>query len=1133
MRRVFGKVFRKALAVLLVWGMVFSTGSIGVSAEESGEGKAAAVTGIRSVSGGDGLPEEETGEGWDGITREAVFEGDSFRILFYLTQYWEGGYQADITLENTGDAEIGSWCLEIPCKDRITDIWNGRIQEETEEGYLIRHAGWNRDIPAGGCVSFGYTAVGSFPGFPEKYTLLGEHTETYGGDCEITYCLERDWGNGFTGSISITNRSDAAIEDWVLEFDFGREITNLWNGTIKGKEGDRYTVRNAGYNETIEPGGTVSFGFTGEGGTPEDEPCRYKLESLRVRQKRMEDYKTLRAYGALEIGYQGWDSKESVTENLVLPVQSEGIAVKWRSSDPRLVSAEGIVNRPAEESADVVLTAVVGSGESSCEKVFRVRVIKSRYEAMDPVQVEDHADLEYLYLYNEGGEESWGVYLNEEGKAEFIDGCFTDMQVESPREALLALQGIRGMLGSVSPVEELEWDHTGSDAYGTFFSFRQTCGGVPVYGRSIVVGTDGEGRCVSLNSSYVSGLQVNTVPSLTGEEAEGKAEEKGYSLVCRDALYICVEKDGAHLAWNVYGTDGRGDRYNILVDAHDGAILRENACFSREGMEVPEEEEVSVEAKAKDELKVERTITVVSDSNAESSDMYLMKDNVRRISVHDMRIDVFHRFSYSDMVQVKWGEEWDPAAVSAYANTIQAYDYFLTHFGRQGMNNNTRKGNTKESTNGNSDDDNFMRVGIHYSESNSYYSEGNIYFGEGGQYLSSGAATLDVVAHEFTHGVMDTETGLGSQCGGAAGAINEGYADIFGCLVKGEQNNWKFQEGNYTKGDALRNIANPEENENPAKIGDSNYADYTKYEEYNDYNDYGKVHKNSTIVSHACYLMWKKGISDWNVLETLWYHSIFYGYDETSDFRSVRRNVLASAKAMHMSADQMRIIREAFDGVGISGDNVAEIIGSNVLTGKVAASDRRDGEGNGIPIGGAAVTVKRKGASLTGGDAVPRRVGTDGSGMFYLAELTPGDYEIHVEAAGYMQETRTMEIKGIGEDCSAGVIELIPGGTVRYGRDSGSIVDSNTKVGIEGLSLYFRRGKETKEGDVVCLVKTGKGGHYTTPFVPVGDYCVEVRDERPLEGDVWFNYNSGYFEITITEEGSRHPLISGGAFIRR
>lgn len=147
MRRVFGKVFRKALAVLLVWGMVFGTGSIGVSAGEPGKRKAAAVTGIRSVSGGDGLPEDETGEGWDGINREAVFEGDSFRILFYLTQYWEGGYQADITLENTGDAEIGSWCLEIPCKDRITDIWNGRIQEETEEGYLIRHAGWNRDIP--------------------------------------------------------------------------------------------------------------------------------------------------------------------------------------------------------------------------------------------------------------------------------------------------------------------------------------------------------------------------------------------------------------------------------------------------------------------------------------------------------------------------------------------------------------------------------------------------------------------------------------------------------------------------------------------------------------------------------------------------------------------------------------------------------------------------------------------------------------------------------------------------------------------------------------------------------------------------------------------------------------------------
>ncbi|MDE6014493.1 MAG: VWA domain-containing protein [Acetatifactor sp.] len=71
------------------------------------------------------------------------------------------------------------------------------------------------------------------------------------------------------------------MEDWVLEFDFDREITEIWNGVIEEHEGNHYVVRNATYNSTIVPGGSVFFGMKGCGGETGNEPINYILYSYR------------------------------------------------------------------------------------------------------------------------------------------------------------------------------------------------------------------------------------------------------------------------------------------------------------------------------------------------------------------------------------------------------------------------------------------------------------------------------------------------------------------------------------------------------------------------------------------------------------------------------------------------------------------------------------------------------------------------------------------------------------------------------------------------------------------------------------------------------------------------------------
>lgn len=53
----------------------------------------------------------------------------------------------------------------------------------------------------------------------------------------------------------------------MLEFDFEREITNIWNAVIESYEGNHYVIRNAGYNANITAGQSVLFGFNGHGGS--------------------------------------------------------------------------------------------------------------------------------------------------------------------------------------------------------------------------------------------------------------------------------------------------------------------------------------------------------------------------------------------------------------------------------------------------------------------------------------------------------------------------------------------------------------------------------------------------------------------------------------------------------------------------------------------------------------------------------------------------------------------------------------------------------------------------------------------------------------------------------------------------
>jgi Zn-dependent metalloprotease len=164
--------------------------------------------------------------------------------------------------------------------------------------------------------------------------------------------------------------------------------------------------------------------------------------------------------------------------------------------------------------------------------------------------------------------------------------------------------------------------------------------------------------------------------------------------------------------------------------------------------------------------------------------------------------------------------------------------------------------------------------------------------------LPSGVA-LDLVSHEFTHGVVAHHAHLGNA--GEAGAVNEGLADVLGAGVEHSvdpgDHNFTFGEKKWV------NIAIGKRSMRAPRSFPSTFSGQqmprarsemlsTKVPEKGEPdNDLGHVHDNSTIVSHAYYLMTIGGTNDvskvtvraddalgWDVSQRLW-HTTLYSLD--------------------------------------------------------------------------------------------------------------------------------------------------------------------------------------------------------------------------------------------------------------
>ena len=94
------------------------------------------------------------------------------------------------------------------------------------------------------------------------------------------YDVIRDLGNEFEASIRLHNHGSEAVEDWAVSFEYDAVISSIWGATIIGREGNRYSIANEGWNSNLEVGRSILFGFIGSTDTPVAElnsPANYAV----------------------------------------------------------------------------------------------------------------------------------------------------------------------------------------------------------------------------------------------------------------------------------------------------------------------------------------------------------------------------------------------------------------------------------------------------------------------------------------------------------------------------------------------------------------------------------------------------------------------------------------------------------------------------------------------------------------------------------------------------------------------------------------------------------------------------------------------------------------------------------------
>lgn len=469
--------------------------------------------------------------------------------------------------------------------------------------------------------------------------------------------------------------------------------------------------------------------------------------------------------------------------------------------------------------------------------------------------------------------------------AEFtaLNGSFTDKLINDEESARLAIEEVADSLGIKDVSSELSQCRTDSALGNTYYRFSQSYQGIPVYGRDMIVAADQDGKVLMLSGNYRDVSPVDVNPDFSENDAVETVKEMfgDESTVNSEGLTIySLGNNDPELSWQIYVSTSDVLEY-CFVSAEDGQVIQEEP------------------------LKSYQTICGGVDVDGESQNFYaeyengeyILKDTSRDISIYDanngtVKADVIIKDSNGNLYYSKGNGEWtndngdifsiegetvfsliikgsdgniidkngeclvristdgifsniepitskseiweNDKAVTLISRLSVVYDYWDAVFGRHSFDGKYGAINGVINDNINGDETNaitYSKFGVPIA---------TISFGIKNQ------ISQNEVSHEFAHAVESTISGLAYS--GESGAIKEACSDVFSKTVEAWENDGIY-DWNYDGG---RNIAKPGSDELPDTYRGDFWVDTS---DTSSGNDYGGVHDNSTVISHAAYMM--------------------------------------------------------------------------------------------------------------------------------------------------------------------------------------------------------------------------------------------------------------------------------------
>lgn len=410
---------------------------------------------------------------------------------------------------------------------------------------------------------------------------------------------------------------------------------------------------------------------------------------------------------------------------------------------------------------------------------------------------------------------------------------------------------------------------------------------IPVFGRQLVVHLDAHENVVAVNGQFTPDLNVATEPTIAPADAEKialddllneqltNAERARVSYeILRDKTQLMIyvdEVQKATLTWHVtIMTDTPLGQWYYFVNARRPVVTHR--------------------LDAGEHIKQRKTYT--ADNKAAIPGRILIEEGERAKS--------------------------DQVAQAAHDGAGKVYDYYFGTFKRDAID---ARGSTMVST-------------VHYgsdpedAENAAWIGERQqMIYGDGGKIFRPLAYGLDVVGHEFTHGVTDATSNLIYQ--GQSGALNESYSDVFAVMI--DRANWTIGEevvksppfptkvlrsledpglgGRYNLNDPLNSIGQPAHMREFARLPNSRKSDN------------GGVHVNSGIPNRAAFLVARALGRE--KTEQIYYRTLTQYLTPDADFSDAARATIRAAQELY-GANDANAVRDAFNQVGIDASGTTQ-----------------------------------------------------------------------------------------------------------------------------------------------------------------------------------------------------------------